>query len=152
MITPSCSVGSTFLPLPFNPLDSGLQKDFHDQFKWTVNKVMISMSTSRLAKFTHLVSSLEGDFSGPFHAMNLINNPYNFVKFNQGAPYVDPFSPAGAHNLHFPSGQEGELGSLSPHSPKADNENIEQAGVFLYGLHLDTHSLRLLSKTRSNRF
>lgn len=88
-------------------------KDFLDQYKWTVSKVMISMSTSLLKEFPHL----EGEFSGIFHAVNLINNLYNFVKFSRGAPYADPFSPARALNLHLASGQRVKLGSLSPHSP-----------------------------------
>lgn len=41
------------------------------------------MPISRLAEGSHLVSPLEGDLFELFHSVNLINNPYNFVKFNE---------------------------------------------------------------------
>ena len=50
-----------------------------------------------------------------FHGVNLINNLYNFVKFNRETLCADPFSPGRALNLHLGSGQRGRLGSLSPH-------------------------------------
>lgn len=91
------------------------RKDVHDQCKWTVSKVRISTLTSWLAKLLYLLGPLKGDFSGLFHAVNLINKPYNFAKFN----HAGPFSLVGVLNLHIPSGQGGKVRSLSPHSSRS---------------------------------
>lgn len=74
----------------------------------------------------HLLSPLE-EFSEMFHAVNLIDNLYNCVKFNPGVPYPDPLSPARSLDLHLPAGPRGKAGVTITPLPKHDRLIIEHA-------------------------